>query len=220
MAFETHSSRFFETTVLGYEPNTVLNLVRILFPLPLTFFVAWVTITMLMNIFISNKRQKNQNIKIKGIINDISYSDARINNKPMFKVIVTYNKHVRTFDHINSNVQLKLNEGDEVIIYYEENNINNAFLDIDSSLDLKTSHSDLKTNANFKIIEVIPAIDNEKDLYEIIGTVYRINHKPTQASIKERIPSHQISSFIPQKIIPCIITENSKDNIIISMIMG
>ena len=57
-AYETHSSRFFESSVLGYEPNTLFNLVRILFPVPLTFFGSWMVITILVDLFVSNKRQK------------------------------------------------------------------------------------------------------------------------------------------------------------------
>ncbi len=220
VAYDTHSSRFFESNVLGYEPNTLFNLIRILFPVPLTFFGSWMTITVLVDLFISNKRQKCQNTKAIGIISDISYSDSRINNKPMFKVTVIYRKHVKTFDHINSNVQVKLNEGDEVVIYYDENNIDNSFLDVDSSIEHKSSHSKLEANANFKIIEVNQVIDDEPNLYEIIGTVYRVNHRPTKASIKERIPSHQISSFIPETVVPCIISENSSNHFTISMIMN
>lgn len=219
-AYQTHSSRFFESTVLGYEPNTLFNLVRILFPVPLTFFGSWMAITVLMGLFISNKRQKSQNMKVIGVINNIAYSDTRINNKPMFKVTVTYGKHLKTFDHMNSDIQLNFSEGDEVVIFYQEKNIANAFLDIECSIEHKNSQGELKANANFKIIEVKPVPEDGLDLYEIIGTIYRANHSPTKASIKEIIPTHLISNFIPETIIPCIVSEDTHDNYSISMILN
>ncbi len=220
LAYDTQSSRFFESTVLGYEPNTVFNLIRILFPVPLTFFGSWVTVTVLMDLFIFNKKSKKQNIQTRGVINDISHSDTRINNKPLFNLTVTYNEHVRMFDNFSSDMQFKFNEGDEVIIHYDGNNMNNAYLDTNQSIELKNSNTDLKPNANFKIIEVNPIADAEINLYEIIGTVYRIDHNPAKATIKRIIPSHQTSNFMPQTIIPCIITENSSKDLDITMIIN
>lgn len=137
MAYSSHSAKFFESTVLGYEPNTAYNLIRILFPIPLSFWGAWVSTSVLMDLYQSNNKNRNYKIKVLGVIQNIAYSDTRINKKPLFKATLKYSDHIKVFDHIPSDLNIKFNEGDEMVIYHDENNLDNAFLDYKESIALK-----------------------------------------------------------------------------------
>lgn len=140
-AYSSHSARFFESSILGYEPNTLYNLARILFPIPLSFFGAWISITTLTNLFNVNTKQKSQNIRSIGEMVNISYSDTRINGKPLFKITISYDDHLKVFDNIESNINFNLKNGDPSIVYYEEGYPDNAYFDLKESIKYNSTVS-------------------------------------------------------------------------------
>lgn len=79
------------------------------------------------------KSQSHTN-KAIGEIMSIEYSGFRVNNKPRFKVTVAYNDIQKSFDALSEKIQFHFKIGDSVVIYYNPENISDAFFDVDESI--------------------------------------------------------------------------------------
>lgn len=83
-----------------------------------------------------NLKTANQTERTIGEITSIEYSGYRINNSPMFKATIAYNKISKTYDAINEKIQFNLKIGDQTAIYYNPKNIEDSYFDLDESIEL------------------------------------------------------------------------------------
>jgi phosphopantetheinyl transferase (holo-ACP synthase) len=86
-------------------------------------------------------KTKSQTIKSIGIITSIEYSGYIVNNKPRFKVSVSYKGVYKSFNALTEEIQFHFNIGDESIIYHNPENLKDAFFDMEASI----SHNRNKT---------------------------------------------------------------------------
>ncbi len=85
-------------------------------------------------------KTKSQSVKSIGSITSIEYSGYRVNNKPRFKVSVTYEGVSKSFDALSEKIQFHFKIGDESVIYYNPENIEDAFFDVDESIIHKSKN--------------------------------------------------------------------------------
>ncbi len=133
IAYSTLSEPFIELL-----PDGPGKLIRLTLPVLGGLFCGWVLISSLSTAFIGTTTSPNQTHKIDGIITSISYSSFRINNKPRFKVGISYLNIEKIFDPIHSDIQLNFSIGDTVIIQYNPKNIKDSSIDLEESMKTKS----------------------------------------------------------------------------------
>jgi hypothetical protein len=72
-----------------------------------------------------------------GKILNIEYSSIRVNNSPRFKITAEYKDVSNVFDYLDETVQFHFNIGDEIIINYNPNDINEANINLEASIQNK-----------------------------------------------------------------------------------
>ena len=207
-------TRYFqEPYILGYEPNSVYNLIRILFPIPLAMFGFWVSYTKVFEFLISIKNTSVHVNSTLGKILDIKYSNTRIGNRPLFKVTVEYEGLKKEFDYINEDIQHHFKIGDPILVRYNSINKNDASIDMKGTLKENTKDYS-ENNAKFKLIEInsTPKISN----YELIGELIMADLPTRKVSLNQVIEDNNLTKFIPGMIIPCRI-DGSGDELNITM---
>jgi len=207
-------TRYFqEPYILGYEPNSVYNLIRILFPIPLAMFGFWVSYTKVFEFLISIKNTSVHVNSTLGKILDIKYSNTRIGNRPLFKVTVEYEGLKKEFDYINEDIQHHFKIGDPILVRYNSINKNDASIDMKGTLKENTKDYS-ENNAKFKLIEInsTPKISN----YELIGELIIADLPTRKVSLNQVIEDNNLTKFIPGMIIPCRI-DGSGDELNITM---
>ena len=207
-------TRYFqEPYILGYEPNSVYNLIRILFPIPLAMFGFWVSYTKVFEFLISIKNTSVHVNSTLGKILDIKYSNTRIGNRPLFKVTVEYEGLKKEFDYINEDIQHHFKIGDPILVRYNSINKNDASIDMKGTLKDNTKDYS-ENNAKFKLIEInsTPKISN----YELIGELIMADLPTRKVSLNQVIEDNNLTKFIPGMIIPCRI-DGSGDELNITM---
>jgi len=150
----------------------------------------------------------------KGTILNIEYSTIRVNNSPRFKVTAKYGDTVNSFDYLDESVQFHFQIGDTIIINYNPDNIKDASIDLQASIENKGQ--EIESNAKFKILEVTPKFSEQESLYEITGEVHSSNTPARKAIIQEVLSDQQIQRMIPGSILPCLI-EGEEGNLRISI---
>ena len=207
-------TRYFqEPYILGYEPNSVYNLIRILFPIPLAMFGFWVSYTKVFEFLISIKNTSGHVNSTLGKILDIKYSNTRIGNRPLFKVTVAYEGLKKEFDYINEDIQHHFKIGDPILVRYNSINKNDASIDMKGTFKENTK-TQSENNARFKLIEInsTPKISN----YELIGELMMPDLPTRKVSLNQIIEDNNLTKFIPGMIIPCKI-DGSGDELNITM---
>jgi len=150
----------------------------------------------------------------KGTILNIEYSSIRVNNSPRFKVTAKYGDTVNSFDYLDESVQFHFQIGDTILINYNPDNIMDASIDLQASIENKGQ--EIESNAKFKILEVTPKFSEQENLYEIAGEVHSSNTPARKAIIQEVLSDQQIQRMIPGSILPCLI-EGEEGNLRISI---
>jgi hypothetical protein len=84
-----------------------------------------------------NLKTAEQTERTIGKIISIEYSGYRINNSPMLKALIKYNDNKKTFYALSEKVQFHFKIGDSVIIYFNPDNIDDAFFDVEESIKEK-----------------------------------------------------------------------------------
>ena len=100
----------------------------------LAFISPYICINTLWGLKEATIKTKSQTAKSIGSITSIEYSGYRVNNKPRFKVSVTYEGVSKSFDALSEKIQFHFNIGDESIIYYNPENLKDAFFDMEASI--------------------------------------------------------------------------------------
>lgn len=144
-----------------------------------------------------------------GTILNIEYSSIRVNNSPRFKVTAKYRDTVNSFDYLDESIQFHFQIGDTIIINYNPDNIKDASIDLQASIQNK--EQEIESNAKFKILEVTPKFSEQENLYEIAGEVHYSNTPARKAVIQEVLSDHQIQRMIPGSILPCLIEGEEGD---------
>ena len=207
-------TRYFqEPYILGYEPNTIYNFIRILFPVPLAMFGFWVSYTKIFEFLIPIKKTNDHISSTMGKILDIKYSNTRIGNRPLFKVTVACEGLKKEFDYINEDIQHHFKIGDPILVRYNSINKNDASIDMKGTLKDNTKDYS-ENNAKFKLIEInsTPKISN----YELIGELIMADLPTRKVSLNQVIEDNNLTKFIPGMIIPCRI-DGSGDELNITM---
>lgn len=204
---------FYQPYILGYEPNTFYNLVRILFPIPLSMFAFWVSYTKVFELFVATRETKEHTNSTLGKILDIKYSDTRIGNKPLFKVTVEYDEFKKEFDYINENIQHHFKIGDPILVRYNSMDRNDASIDISGTLK-EPDNTPNSYNAKFKLLEINPTTKTSN--YELVGELIMPDSTQKKASLNQKIDDHNLTKFVPGMIIPCKI-DGSGDELSITM---
>jgi len=155
-----------------------------------------------------------QKATTEGTILNIEYSSIRVNNSPRFKVTAKYGDTVNSFDYLDESVQFHFQIGDTIIINYNPDNIKDASIDLQASIENKGQ--EIESNAKFKILEVTPKFSEQESLYEITGEVHSSNTPARKAIIQEVLSDQQIQRMIPGSILPCLI-EGEEGNLRISI---
>ena len=145
----------------------------------------------------------------KGTILNIEYSTIRVNNSPRFKVTAKYGDTVNSFDYLDESVQFHFQIGDTIIINYNPDNIKDASIDLQASIENKGQ--EIESNAKFKILEVTPKFSEQESLYEITGEVHSSNTPARKAIIQEVLSDQQIQRMVPGSILPCLIEGEEGD---------
>lgn len=207
-------TRYFQQPyILGYETNTIYNLIRILFPVPLAMFGFWVSYTKVFEFLISIKNTSDHVNSTLGKILDIKYSNTRVGNRPLYKVTVEYEGLMKEFDYINEDIQHHFKIGDPILVRYNSINKNDASIDMKGTFKENTK-TQSENNARFKLIEInsTPEISN----YELIGELMMPDLPTRKVSLNQVIEDNNLTKFIPGMIIPCKI-DDSGDELNITM---
>lgn len=101
-------------------------------------FVGWSISSVLLKASGNLKSSKHTSSTV-GIIKELGYSTIRINNMPRFKASVKYLGIEKTFEPLDPNTHLSLSTGDQAIIKYDPNKLENAYFDLEASIKLKSS---------------------------------------------------------------------------------
>jgi hypothetical protein len=109
----------------------------------LAFISPYLGINTLWNLKEATTKSHTQTSKTIGIISTIEYSGYRVNNKPRFKVLVNYEGNSKSFDALSEKIQFHFNIGDESVIYYNPNNKDDAYFDVDESITHNSKYKNL-----------------------------------------------------------------------------
>lgn len=113
----------------------------------LAFISPYICINTLWGLKEAVIKTKSQTAKSIGSITSIEYSGYKVNNKPRFKVSVTYEGVSKSFDTLSGKIKFHFKIGDESVIYYNPENIKDAFFDVDKSIE-HNSHIRSAKNPN------------------------------------------------------------------------
>ncbi len=105
-------------------------------PIVMSTFAGYSISKLLMGMS-SLTRHEKQTLRCTGIIKDFDYSSMRVNGKPRFDIRIAYHGNTKVFKNQEPRSHLKLTEGDKVVIFANPKDINDAFLDLDASIELK-----------------------------------------------------------------------------------
>jgi len=213
LGYKTATAPFIHTMQPTFEGYS-----RLALPPILSGIGAYLSITTIINVFVGTHKSSKQTQRSIGTIINIAYSSFRINNEPRFRVTVKYQGYSKIFDPISSTIQLNFSAGDSVVIFYDPEKIDSAYLDINESIKHINKASEIAPNAMFKILKINPVFSIKEDSYEIIGEVHSRKENTFNASLYQKLTTEQASKLIPGTLIPCTIEGETDKHI--SMIIN
>ena len=156
-----------------------------------------------------------QPIKTNGRINSIE--------KQLHTTILTiaYDGHTKAFTLDNEVFHTPLTKGQSIVIFYDPNKKDQAYLDLlaDSTEKTQTIESISSSDTMFKLLEITPEFSLGTGMYEVFGEIYGEKYEGQKAKFAHQFGIDDLSSLIPGRILPCRINGNG-DNLSISLILN
>ena len=125
-------------------------------------------------------------------------------------LLIQYDNRQTMFSVDNRVISCPLSNGNEVVVYYDPNKPELAYIDFYQINEITESNIK-KSETLFKLLDITPKFDISKNSFELLGEIYGGDYQGKKASMIISLPREEIAHYTPGKLLPCIINGTKND---------